>query len=231
MKKMVLPGMNKRRWQRRMLQMKKKTALTGLALLLILCLAWHGLAESQPSLLSQQDSPSNQVVQYVVYEAVFFDNNAVDAVFTQVRGDAVPYEIVTRKYHVTTAFRPVKDARALYGKEVDVHIVGYKTGEVLGDDGKKHGCEGLRVELFSEDKDMMAYLNSIGRVAHITGSCTDYPRYTQFLDYSDMKPLNLVLKGRFGAYLNGADRDSGILAFDAAPVGTVLEITQQGNGQ
>ena len=100
MKKMVLPGMNKRRWQRRMLQLKKKTALTGLALLLILCLAWHGLAESQPSLLSQQDSPSNQVVQYVVYEAVFFDSNAVDAVFTQVRGDAVPYEIVTRKYHV-----------------------------------------------------------------------------------------------------------------------------------
>ena len=64
---------------------------------------------------------------YVVYEAIFVDNEQVKDIFAEIRGEA-PYPIVTQDFHVTTAFLPETDARFLYGKKIQVHIVGYKAG-------------------------------------------------------------------------------------------------------
>ena len=36
--------------------------------------------------------------------------------------------------------------------------------------------------------------------------------------------MNVVLKGRFGAFLTGADYDSAFISFDADQVGKVIEV-------
>ena len=177
----------------------------------------------QACLATQEEQP-DQIVQSVIYEGVFLDNSDVEGVFEEIRGELPPYEHVTRDFHVTTAFRPETDARTLYGTEVEVRIVGYKAGEVTTEDGAVVSCEGLRVELFSENEEMMDYLKNVEAVYHITGSYSDQAKYTESLDFSDMKPMNVVLKGRFGAFLAGVDFDSAFISFDADQVDKVIEV-------
>ena len=62
---------------------------------------------------------------------------------------------------------------------------------------------------------------------HITGSYSDQVKYTQFLDFSDMMPMDVVLKGTFGAFLNGIDFHHGTITFDADQADTVLELPQE----
>ena len=177
----------------------------------------------QACLATQEEQP-DQIVQSVIYEGVFLDNSDVESVFEEIRGELPPYEHVTRDFHVTTAFRLETDARTLYGTEVEVRIVGYKAGEVTTEDGAVVSCEGLRVELFSENEETMDYLKNVEAVYHITGSYSDQAKYTESLDFSDMKPMNVVLKGRFGAFLAGVDFDSAFIGFDADQVDKVIEV-------
>ena len=198
--------------------------LVGALLIMVFgqtCLAIQGNQEG--SMVRNENTP-DQIIQYVVYEAVFLDSNDVESVFEAIRGKLPPYEHVTQDYHVTTAFRPETDARALYGEEVEVRIIGYKAGEVAREDGVIVGCEGLKVELFSENEDMMNYLDNVGIAFHITGSYSDRAKYTGYMDFSDMEPMNVVLKGRFGAFLNGADYDSAFISFDGDQVNKVIEV-------
>lgn len=133
-------------------------------------------------------------------EGIFLDNEAISAAFEQVRGEA-PYQQVTKDYHVTTTFFPEKVAGDLYGKEVEVKIIGYKAGAVDTDGGTTYN-EGFKVELHTDDKDMAAYLESHARNFHITGSFAANPGYTEYMDFSDAEPLDITVKGTFGAYLD-----------------------------
>ena len=174
--------------------------------------------------LATQEAQPDQIVQSVIYEAVFLDNSEVEGVFETIRGELPPYEHVSLDYHVTTAFMPETDARALYGTEVEVHIIGYKAGEVTTEDGSVVSCEGLKVELLSENEEMMDHLKNVEAVFHITGSYSYQAKYTGSLDFSDMEPMDVVLKGRFGAFLTGVDYDSAFISFDADEVDKVIEI-------
>lgn len=178
-------------------------------------------ASCQPADIGEQDSAagslSSPVLDYVVYEAVFVDNEEIESLFQTVRGQA-PFPKITADYHVTTAFLPEKDARELYGKEVVVRITGYKVGEITMGAGGTTQNEGFKVELRAQDPDLTAYLSSSGMNDHITGSYVDQAKYTGYLDFSDARPLEYVVKGTFGAYLN-----SGRITFDEADVDRVLD--------
>ena len=198
-----------------------RLTVTLIVVLAMVCmLVPHCFADNDRGDAGQAD----QYVQYVVYEAVFLDNYDVDRVFHEIRGEQLPYEFVSSNYHVTTAFLPDKDARELYGKEIEVRILGYKAGEVMGDEGAPVYCEGLKVALSSDDTDMAAYLMGGTIISHLTGSYSDLPRYTQFLDFSDMKPMDIVLKGTFGAFLNGSDNCNGFITFDADQVDRIITL-------
>ena len=121
----------------------------------------------------RNENPPDQIVQSVIYVAVFLDQSDVESIFEETRGKLPPYEHVTEDYHVTTAFRPETDARALYGTEVEVRIIGYKSGDVAREDGVIVGCEGMKAELFSDNEEMMNYLKIVDEIFHITGAYSD----------------------------------------------------------
>ena len=81
------------------------------------------------------------------------------------------------------------------------------------DDGDPTHNEGLKVELYSEDEEMNAYLTEHPANYHITGSYEKLAKYTGYVDFSDGKPVDRTITGTFGAYLNGAK-----IAFDGAEV-------------
>lgn len=160
---------------------------------------------------STSEGPMN--TDYVVYEAVFVNNEQISSIFNEVRGEP-PYPKITADYHVTTAFRPEVDARALYGKEVTVKIIGYKAGEVTTDDGGTTMNEGFKVELVTDDAELTDYVVGKARNYHITGSYVDQAKYTGYLDFSDATPVDYTVKGTFGAYLS-----NGRITFTADNVG------------
>ena len=137
----------------------------------------------------------------VIYEAIFLDNPQIADIFTQVRGEA-PYPVVTKDYHITIVFRPEKDERSLYGREIEVKITGYKKAAVTGDDGEETHNEGLKVELYPKDGEMSAYLDAHPANYHITGSYESQAKYTGYINFSDMQPVEYTVTGRFGAYLS-----------------------------
>ena len=189
--------------------MKKQLICVFLTLFLSLAAlsACQNTADSNVSLPS-----SSPDIAYVVYEAVFVDNEQIAALFNEVRGEP-PYAKLTADYHVTTAFLPEEDARELYGREVTVLITGYKAGEITADDGTVTQNEGFKVELVSNDPEMVAYLAEHAANFHITGSFTDKAKYTGYLDFSDAEVLEYSVTGTFGAYLNG-----GTVTFSAGDV-------------
>ena len=146
---------------------------------------------------------------YIEYEAIFLDNRQITDIFTEVRGE-VPYALVTKDFHVSTIYMPEKDARSLYGREVEVKITGYKNGAVTDDDGKETHNEGLKAELYPKDEEMAAYISAHPANYHITGSYEEHPKYTGYIDFSDMQPCEYTVTGRFGGGLN-----NGTIIFDA----------------
>lgn len=160
------------------------------------------MAGCQTSQNSEQFSSEEEL--YVVYEGVFLDHKQITDIFTQIRGQA-PYSNVTQDFHVTTAFMPEKDERSLYGQEVEVKIVGYKGGAVTDDDGNVTHNEGLKVELYAKDEKMSAYISAHPANYHITGSYEKEAKYTGYLDFADMQPVEYTVMGRFGAFLNGGN--------------------------
>ena len=140
---------------------------------------------------------------YVVYEGVFLDQDAVLEIAQKIRGDKPAYEKTISNFHVTTAFIPEKDHRDLYGSNVTVHIIGYKAGEVTIEDGKVTHNEALKVQLKSEDPLMEKCLKESQEGWHITLSYEDKAFYTNRMDFSDAQKTDYTLTGVFGAYLNG----------------------------
>lgn len=166
-------------------------------------------SSSKPQASGENDNyaPAN-----VVYEGIFLDNEQIDSYFRQVRGEA-PFGNITKDFHVTTLFFPEKDSRALYGKEIEVHIIGYKAAEVKTENGGTTSNEGFKVELKSDDNEMTSYLVRNDRSFHITGAYMDNPGYTVNIDFSDSQPLDFTVIGTFGAYL---DNDTILVSRDDA---------------
>ena len=196
--------------------MKKNKLLFITALLMIFTLSLlsacrpGGTGKTKPTSEEGEQMSNND---YVVYEAVFVDNERIKSIFKEVRGEA-PYPKITADYHVTTAFRPDKDVRNFYGKEVTVRITGYKAGDITTDEGGTTQNEGFKVELISDDAELTSYIIGQGKNYHITGSYVDQAKYTGYLDFSDATPLDYTVKGTFGAYLS-----SGKITFNAEEVG------------
>jgi hypothetical protein len=138
----------------------------------------------------------------VRYEAVFLDNDEVDAMLRSIRGDA-PYPRHSSNFHITTVFSPEQDAGALYGKEAEARFIGYKACEVTDEKGNTSCNEGLKVLLSSDDTALAEYLGVVDKNFHLTGSYTTASKYTEYIDFSDMKPIDYTLRGVFGAFLEG----------------------------
>ena len=199
--------------------------MIGLKWILILIMIGGLLLFSSPSAdIPEQPEPSVQAELTeqtepvkIRYEAVYLNYDELQNLLQEIRGDA-PYPKHSNNPHVTIAFNPEEDARDLYGQKVDVHIIGYKAGEVSDDNGGTTSVEGLKVELVTENEAMAAYIARFEKNFHITGSYVDGAKYTENLDFSDMQPLDYTLTGTFGAELEGH-----IIIFDAA------DMNQTGN--
>ena len=137
---------------------------------------------------------------YVVYEAIFLDNDEVANIFKSIRKDEAPFDKVTTDYHVTSAFMPESDHKQWYGSKVNVHISKYKIQEVKMDDGNMTSNEGLKVELTSENEELNEYLISLNKNFHITGSYIDAAKYTDLFDFSDGEDLDIDIMGTFGGF-------------------------------
>lgn len=137
---------------------------------------------------------------YVVYEAIFLDNDEVSNIFNSIRGDEAPFDKVTTDYHVTSAFMPESDHKQWYGSKVNVHISKYTIQGVKMDDGNMTSNEGLKVELTSENVELNEYLISLNKNFHITGSYKDAAKYTDSFDFSDGEDLDIDIKGTFGGF-------------------------------
>ena len=137
---------------------------------------------------------------YVVYEAIFLDNDEVSNIFNSIRGDEAPFDKVTTDYHVTSAFMPESDHKQWYGSKVNVHISKYTIQEVKMDDGNMTSNEGLKVELTSENVELNEYLISLNKNFHITGSYKDAAKYTDSFDFSDGEDLDIDIEGTFGGF-------------------------------
>lgn len=146
---------------------------------------------------SKESSETQQTI--LLYEAIFLDNDKVQDLFTQVRGESAPFEKLTTDFHVTTAFKPETAHPEWYGREVTVHITSYAAQEVTMDDGGLTANEGFKVEVSSDNQELNDYLSSLGKNYHITGSYKDVARYTNYIDFSQGQPFEATLTGTFGA--------------------------------
>ena len=180
-------------------------------IILIICLSVLAAGCTSPQKTEQSSAGTNECVEY---EAIFLDNLQITGIFTEVRGE-IPCPLVTRDFHVTTSYMPEKDARSLYGREVEVKIIGYKNSAVTDDDGKETHNEGLKVELYPKDEEMEAYLSAHPANYHITGSYEEHAKYTKYFDFSDMQPCEYTVTGRFGGCLY-----SGTIIYDAGLLDT-----------
>lgn len=135
---------------------------------------------------------------YYYYEAIFLDNEEINDLFCQVRGEQAPYEQLTENFHVTTKFKPEETHSQWYGEKVDVHITAYKAQEIKDDDGNPTYNEGFKVSVTADNAELENYLESLDNLFHITGSYQDGAKYTDRIDFSDGKKLDLHTTGTFG---------------------------------
>ena len=199
--------------------MKKYISLLLVFVMMLSLAASCSVAEeTSASEVTTETTVDRSQTAYVVYEAVFLDADEMVSTFNSVRGDA-PYDKIPENYHVTLYYRPEEDGGQFYGSEVQVHIIGYKAGEVIDDDGTVAQCEGFVVELHSDDEAVDRYLQSSDKFFHITGSYDYKPKYTEFLDFSDAMPLDITVTGIIGGYLNGDT-----VTFDAGDIGQPLPL-------
>ena len=154
---------------------------------------------------------------YVVYEAVFLDQDEVLEIAEKIRGSEPAYKETIREFHVTTDFLPDQDHRDLYGQEVTVHITGYKAGEVITDDGTVTHNEAMKASLKSGNQRMQKYLQESQEGWHITLSYEDKSFYTNFMNFSDAQKTDYTLTGKLGAYLNG-----NFVSYDGNDVDTLI---------
>ena len=146
---------------------------------------------------------------YAVYEAIFLDNNEIANLFTSVRGEEPPYATVTQDYHVTTEFMPAQAHAQWYGEQVKLHITSYAAQDVQMEDGQTTSNEGFKVEVTCENAELAAFLESLGKNFHITGSYNDAAKYTEYVDFSQGKPLDIYVTGTFGGFYSDGKIYSG----------------------
>lgn len=173
--------------------MMKKTISLILAMVLLLGVAFG---------VSQKASADDNVI--LLYEAFFLDNDEVMQCFSEARGPEAPYPIMTKDFHVTTAFMPELDKRELYGTEVTIKVYAYQNGEIKTDDGSMTANEGMFCTITADNEEMQRYIDSLNNNWHITGSYKDQgcARYTGALDLTDAQPVEFTLKARYGAALS-----------------------------
>ena len=136
---------------------------------------------------------------YYYYEGVFLSSEKITEAFRSASDEFPRYPVVSEPFHITTEYMPDTTHENLYGKEVTVHITGYKYGTSTDKtDGSTSENEGFKVEVSSEDPEMQELLDSIDKNWHITGSYTTAARYTKYMDFSDADPVDFILTGTFG---------------------------------
>lgn len=182
---------------------RAKNGLVSAVLILILALA--GCAQAGEPAESAEGGPEKEVI----YEAVFLDHDEITELFASVRGEAPPFDGVTKDYHVTTAFRPEEAHPDWYGEQVSVHITAYAVQDVKKDDGQTTSNEGFKVEMTSENEGLAAYLDLLETNYHITGSYKDAPKYTGYVDFSAGEPMDVYVVGTFGGYESDGTIDLG----------------------
>ncbi len=181
-----------------------------LLLCLFICLGLFACSSSKEE-VAQSETTTPEVTEinttsetadsvYVVYEAIFLDNDEISDIFKSIRGDEAPFDKVTTDYHVTSAFMPDNNHKQWYGSKVNVHISKYKIQDVKMDDGNLTSNDGLKVELTSDNKELNEYLVSLNKNFHITGSYKDVARYTDLIDFSDGEDLDINIEGIFGGF-------------------------------
>ncbi len=136
---------------------------------------------------------------YYWFEAVFLDYEEAADMFRSISENYPDYEVLTHSFHVTTEFKPEKRHESLYGTPVSVHITGYASGPVRDEDGHILSYnEGVLVEITSENKELQELFDRLDKTWHITGSYTEGAKYTEQLDFSNAKPVDITMEGIFG---------------------------------
>lgn len=175
-----------------------------ISILLVLCL-FGCSKDSNPtnegSNTTETTEPTETAEEaYVVYEAIFLDNDEILGIFQAIRGEEPPFENQTVDFHVTTAFMPETALDKWYGTKVNVHISKYSIQEVETDDIGLTSNEGLKVELSSDNEEFNEYLASLNKNFHITGAYKDGAKYTELLDFSKGDNLDIDVVGTFGGF-------------------------------
>ncbi len=132
-----------------------------------------------------------------VYEAVFLNRSEILAIFNQMRSE-MPFEKISNEFFISTEFMPDNIHSNLYGKKVKIHITKYKIGTTLNDSGYPTHNEGFKVHLESKDEELQTLLDSYNKNYHITGSYQDGEKYSESIDFSDGKPVDIYVNGVFG---------------------------------
>ena len=131
------------------------------------------------------------------FEGIFLNHEEIEKLFLEQRPKA-PYENMTKIFHVTVEYMPENEHKQFYGKEVEVHIIAYKDGKVISKEGGPTGNEGFKVTLKADDAELQAFLDSIIKNYHVTGSFEDDAVYTNYIDFSDGKKLDVTVRGVYG---------------------------------
>ena len=166
-------------------------------------------AASDSSTTEAAQSAETEQAATTVYEAIFLDNDEISNLFTEVRGEAAPFDKVTKDFHVTTAFMPETAHSQWYGAKVTVHITAYAVQDVKADDGSTTSNEGFKAEVTSDNKELNEYLESLGKNYHITGAYKDGAKYTEYVDFSQGEPMDVTVTGTFGGSMSDGVIDLG----------------------
>ena len=178
--------------------MKKLISLALILLMSVVLLAACSANKDAPAHQSQIEKDEG----YYYYESILLDKDEVTKVFKEMNPDFPSFDVCPPEFHVTTEFMPSEKHNELYGTKVNVHIIGYTSGTVHDDaDDVTSQNEGFIVELSADNEDMQKYLDSLDKTWHVTGSYTAGGKYTENLDWSKAKAMDVTLTGTFG----GAD--------------------------
>lgn len=125
------------------------------------------------------------------YVGLFFKFHSFQSLIAGIRRDPLENDILYP--HITFEYMPQEVDRSLFGKPVQVKIVGY------GNDGEN---EGVKVELSSEDPVLQSMIEKI-EVPHVTIAVSDAgePVNTRRLEFHEIEPIELT--GIYGGYVDG----------------------------
>lgn len=122
------------------------------------------------------------------YVGCFVDLKEFQGAVSDIRIDPLENEI--HDPHITFLYRPEKTDRSLFGKSVQITILGY------GNNGEN---EGVKVSLHSDCPQLQSMIEAI-EVPHITIAVSNEgrPVNTAKLQFTDIEPIELT--GIYGGY-------------------------------